>query len=245
MCRITITLLRSKPTQSFSQNTEAPRPTRRNKTMDSKTATLPSGVYLSPASAILSRSPTPKRNPAPNTDFVDHYAVMGLDNWATSEEIKAVYRRLRGEYFGSNNVIKYRALQAAFDVLADREARWTYDKMWRARKGLPTPPPLKTQKAGGHVNLSVAERVGVFERRDSKEVVCPAPAPAPVEVEMEVEVKEAEAEAVTVVRTPLIGTRPYHSYIPILAVYDGHDVHPTLKCGRPKYVMDVAKNAGP
>ncbi|KAF2792778.1 hypothetical protein K505DRAFT_191660, partial [Melanomma pulvis-pyrius CBS 109.77] len=185
----------------------------------------PAGVYLSQASAILSCSSSPKRSHASDVEFVDHYAVMELDNWATSEEIKAVYRRLRGEYFGSNNVIKYRALQAAFDVLADRDARWAYDKIWRARKGLPIPPPLKSQdsvqKARDRVNVSVAE----------------PPAPALVEVEMEVEVKEAEAEteAVTVVYGPLIGTRPYHSYIPLLEVYDGRDVHPKLKCGRPKY----------
>lgn len=191
------------------------------------TAHIPSGVYLSSASTTLTRS----RSLSLDTEFIDHYAVMGVDNWATSEEIKTAFRRLRGTYFNTD-AVKYRALQAAFDVLADREARWTYDGVWRGRRGLPGPSPLATLKVG-----IVKERIGVLERKDSKEVL----ATFPVEIIPEVETEEEKV----MVRTPLIGTRAYHSYIPIVIGYGGQRVHPVLKCARPKYVLDIAKNAMP
>jgi hypothetical protein len=190
-------------------------------------AHIPSGVYLSPASTTLTRS----RSPSLDTEFIDHYAVMGVDNWATSEEIKTAFRRLRGTYFNTD-AVKYRALQAAFDVLADRDARRTYDGMWRERRGLPGPSPLVALKVG-----IVKERIGVLERKDSKEVL----AAFPVEIVPEAEIEEEKV----LVRTPLIGTRAYYSYIPIVIGYGGQRVHPVLKCARPQYVLDIAKNAMP
>jgi hypothetical protein len=191
------------------------------------TAHIPSGVYLFPASTTLTHS----RSPTLDTEFIDHYAIMGLDNWATSEEIKTAFRHLRGTYFNAD-AVKYRALQAAFDILADQDARWTYDRVWRERMGLSRLPPLIALNAG-----TVKERVSILERKDSKEVL----ARFPVEIVQEVKVEEEDI----VVRTPLIGTRTYHSYVPILTVYEGQRVHPVLECARPKYILDIAKNAMP
>jgi hypothetical protein len=179
------------------------------------TAHIPSGVYLFTASTTLTHS----HSPPLDTEFIDHYAIMGLDNWATSDEIKTAFRRLRSNYFNAD-AVKYRALQAAFDILADQEARWMYDRIWRALS------------AG-----IVKERVSVLERKDSKEVL----ARFPVEIVQEVNVEEEDI----VVRTPLIGTRAYHSYVPILTVYEGQRVHPVLECARPKYILGIAKNAMP
>jgi hypothetical protein len=202
--------------------------------MADQTASTPSGIYLSPVSTTFTHTHTP--SPCDHTDFTDHYAVMGLDNWATSEEIKTAFRRLRGTYFNTD-AAKYRALQAAFDVLANREARWSYDRAWGEAKGLPGLPPLVAHSAG-----IVKERVGVLERKDSKEVLCSAPVYTELEAEEEVTPIE---EDLFVVHTPVIGTRGYHSYIPILTVYEGQTMHPTLKCGRPKYVLEIAEKAMP
>lgn len=69
--------------------------------------------------------------------------------------------------------------------------------------------------------------------------------------------EEAEAEAVQSedpnwglkhhrrLYEPVTGTGPYQSFVPILAVYDGRDKHPRLKCGRPKYVGRAARHAVP
>jgi hypothetical protein len=110
-----------KSTQPSARTPSSTKLVPRIKIMASNTiAHIPSGVYLSPASTTLTRS----RSPSLDTEFIDHYAVMGVDNWATSEEIKTAFRRLRGTYFNTD-AVKYRALQAAFDVLADRDARRT------------------------------------------------------------------------------------------------------------------------
>ncbi|KAF2277662.1 uncharacterized protein EI97DRAFT_432520 [Westerdykella ornata] len=126
------------------------------------TSAVPSGIYLHPISLTLNPPPPPShssnsspptspspsspsssiststtRNPLP-AHLPDHYAVLHLDTWATSEEIKSSYRSLRAEYFRSDPA-KYRALQAAYAVLVDAEARRKYDVVYRASKGLPVP----------------------------------------------------------------------------------------------------------
>ncbi|KAF1977910.1 hypothetical protein BU23DRAFT_657466 [Bimuria novae-zelandiae CBS 107.79] len=68
----------------------------------------------------------------------DHYAIMQLDIWATTEEVKVQFRKLRTEYFTSD-AAKYRQLQTAYAVLVDREARAEYDAVYRERMGLPPP----------------------------------------------------------------------------------------------------------
>jgi hypothetical protein len=206
--------------------------------MTNQTASTPSGIYLSPVSTTLTHTHT--LSPCDYIDFIDHYAVMGLDNWATSEEIKTAFRRLRGTYFNTD-AVKYRALQAAFDVLANREARWSYDRVWREWRGLPGPPPLVAHNVG-----IVKERVGILERKDSKEVLCSAPVCEETEVEEEEEEEVMVGEEdLMVVHAPVTGTREYHSHIPILSVYEGQSMHPTLKCGRPKYVLEIAEKAMP
>lgn len=126
----------------------------------SPTSSVPSGIYLHPISLTLNPPPppshsshsspstSPSSSPSPSyssttrsplpAHLPDHYAILHLDTWATSEEIKAAYRNLRLEYFRSDPA-KYRALQAAYAVLVDAEARRKYDIVYRASKGLPVP----------------------------------------------------------------------------------------------------------
>ncbi|ORY00380.1 hypothetical protein BCR34DRAFT_606280 [Clohesyomyces aquaticus] len=42
---------------------------------------------------------------------------------------------------------------------------------------------------------------------------------------------------------PVIGTKPYHSYIPIAVAYGDSKSHPRLLCWRPRYVLWRAKNS--
>lgn len=44
---------------------------------------------------------------------------------------------------------------------------------------------------------------------------------------------------------PLIGTQPYHSYIPILEAYEGREMHPVWKCSRVRYILQAAANSTP
>ncbi|KAF2636546.1 hypothetical protein P280DRAFT_533675 [Massarina eburnea CBS 473.64] len=151
MCRITIPRLRKKSrhpslnTPNTVPTDPTPRPSNTapshhhpniNTTTTMQTSTIPAGVFLNPACATRTSLGT-------TTHFVDHYAVFGLDIWATSEEVKAKYRALRGEYFRTDPV-KYRALQAAYTVLVDRDARLQYDSLYRGRVGLPLPPSTST-----------------------------------------------------------------------------------------------------
>jgi curved DNA-binding protein CbpA len=247
-------------------------------------SSLPSGVYLNPictTASALSHASTRPISQSQNSDgFVDHYAILQLDNWATSEEIKAAYRRLRVEFFRTD-AVKYRALQAAFDVLADREARWSYDRMYRGRKGLPVPVGLDAG-AGGMTNGkgegtatargkdqgkgTVIGKVRALE--DSIQTQTFAAAVKSVDtaplraVEAEVEDLETTMQAMDV-RDPddanwalkrysvrqgassVMGTCPYHSFVPMLQVYEGRAKHPKLKCTRPRYVGGMARMAVP
>ena len=128
-----------------------------------------SSVYVSEASTLLSHrnsvvsptgrspydslfSPTsdPSRMLSPEpTEFVDHYAILEVGPEATVDEIKAAFRRLRVSYFQSD-ATKYRALQAAMELLADKEARAGYDEIYRAQiGGAPTPVTPHLSLAAG------------------------------------------------------------------------------------------------
>jgi len=94
---------------------------------------LPKGLYYSPASASL---PNTFHTP---TSWADYYAVLGLDLWATSDEIKEAFRQRRKGLF-LTDASKYRELQAAYGCLVDVQARYEYDVVYRQQKGLPPPP---------------------------------------------------------------------------------------------------------
>jgi len=188
----------------------------------------------------------PSTLPFPLPDFPDHYATMKLDTWCTSEEIKTAYRQLRGEYFAPATMDKYRALQNAYVVLTNRETRWAYDVKWRAARGLPAPTPvrvpsgIKGNRNGSYVG--VKDRVGELEKRDSKEFLkAPSATKCVASDSPAIEI----GERVGVARIPLVSTRPYNSWIPILALYNGKDIHPRLKCRRPRYVLHDAYNSTP
>lgn len=172
---------------------------------------MPSGVYVHPVSIAVNVA----------TEFVDHYAIMELDSWATSEEIKNAYRQLRGKYFGTD-IAKYRALQSAFDILVDKEAKWKYDKMYREMKGFPAPPPLKD------ANTEIQSKVVEIEEGDER--------PKDNNAQLKKHVPMGKS---------VLGLRPYPSFIPILEAYAGRATHPELICSRPKYVLSIAKNATP
>lgn len=114
-----------------------------------------SGIYFSPICATLDTSPSTLLSSSSSASvstptsapplFADHYRTLGLDHWATSEEIKTAYRQLREEYFNTD-AIKYRALQAAYAVLVDWEARRAYDVVYRERLGVPGPPSAVGRK---------------------------------------------------------------------------------------------------
>ncbi|KAL1605267.1 hypothetical protein SLS60_004814 [Paraconiothyrium brasiliense] len=97
---------------------------------------LPRTFCLSSASASLTPSNC-------LTSFTNHYEVLGLDHWATTEEVKVQFRKLRVKYF-STDVGKYRQLQTAYAVLVDWEARREYDAVYRVSMGL---PPLAGERA--------------------------------------------------------------------------------------------------
>ncbi|KAF2655788.1 hypothetical protein K491DRAFT_778473 [Lophiostoma macrostomum CBS 122681] len=228
-------------------------------------SSLPSGVYLNPVCTTASALAHAASRPSTASGFVDHYAILQLDNWATSEEIKDAYRRLRGEYFRSD-AAKYRALQAAFDVLADREARWDYDREYRARKGLPEPAPLgagaqaqtqvQAQRNGGrgrgHVHVHGVAKAGSEALHDFAAMAVDADIE---KLEMAVQVlavRDAhdanwglKRYSVGKSAKSLLGTRPYPSFVPILQVYDGRIKHPELTCTRPRYVGGMARMALP
>ncbi|KAF2873083.1 hypothetical protein BDV95DRAFT_617818 [Massariosphaeria phaeospora] len=253
-----------------------------------KTAPIPSGVYLSsvsttllnlappstPPSSTSSSSPSSTSSlalPSPPTQtqpFTDHYAILALSISATTEDIKTAFRRLRADFFRTD-LAKYRALQAAYDVLVDREAREAYDAMCRKRMGLPG------VKLKGRVRGLVERVQGGLEKvreekmREEKEREEKLREEKLREEKLreeklrEEKLREAKllAEQLlaeqkradpnwalkhsTPVYKPLIGTRPYQSYVPIGVAYEGRIVHLRWKCGRPKYVLSKARGARP
>ncbi|KAF2005202.1 hypothetical protein P154DRAFT_354559 [Amniculicola lignicola CBS 123094] len=231
MCRIIVVPMRDKPKKSLSRNEQVDyiramplRNTTYHHMMASEpqSAPLPSGVYINHASAALSSSPPPHGNSVAK-NFVDHYAILNLDCWATSEEIKASYRALRTQYF-SSNPLRYRALQAAFDTLVDRQARVAYDQVYRMRMGLP--PPRDVMPAPHPSRNSGSDEKAL-----------------PVHVETKREPNDALKMFVWGRYHVLIGSRPYQSWIPMREGYRGREMHPVLLCQRPKYVLLKARNA--
>ncbi|KAF2708412.1 hypothetical protein K504DRAFT_503575 [Pleomassaria siparia CBS 279.74] len=242
----------------------------RNTNTNNTFSTLDSGVFIVNASLHLSRPTTP---PASTTspgqlDLDDYYAVLGIDHWATSEEIKTAYRRLRGRLFQASTLGHYRALQGAFTVLADAETRSKYDVAWRAKHNVPGPGPgpgpvpgsaaptnlTRARKPTGYNTVSVSERVSKIQtktllvRKDSKELLLCQDSNDDDDDDDELELAQEPNDdhlQDIIIRTPLIGTRPYHSYIPILTAYGDEETHPSQMCGRPKYVLSKAILAKP
>nr|WP_315426233.1 DnaJ domain-containing protein [uncultured Albidiferax sp.] len=69
----------------------------------------------------------------------DHYAALGLSPAATLADIKKAYRQRAAQYHPDRNTSPdapqlFRAVQTAYEVLADEERRKTYDD--NRRRGL-------------------------------------------------------------------------------------------------------------
>jgi hypothetical protein len=202
-----------------------------------------SSIYVSDASILLSHKnpmlspikPDNTMSPTDETpDFIDHYASLELESNASIDSVRAAFRRLRGLYF-STDAVKYRAAQAAFDVLANPAARQDYDMLYRARPTAPIP-----------FNLDLAMDTK-HDRTDS----------AHGDEALSVLSEEEEAEAARGqdpnwalkrhrrLYEPVMGTLPYSSYIPILTMYDGLERHAVLGCRRPVYTGEIAMHARP
>jgi molecular chaperone DnaJ len=70
----------------------------------------------------------------------DYYDVLGIDRNATSEQIKAAYRKLAFKYHPDHNredgaEAKFKEVNEAYEVLSDAEKRDTYDRYGHSGEG--------------------------------------------------------------------------------------------------------------
>lgn len=210
-------------------------------------------IYVSDASILLSHrnpvlSPTSPHDSvlSPTTsetsDSTDHYAILELPFTATRDDVLAAFRRLRVVYFQSD-AKKYRALQTAMEVLANPVTRQEYDSTYQ---------PLAVQAAPSLNEVLEQTKHG---RKDSAHSDRSAVQPVLEEDEEEAMVAEIAAARSQdpnwalkhhrPLYEPVMGTMPYHSFVPILDVYHGLLRHPTLKCRRPVYTGEMAINSRP
>jgi hypothetical protein len=195
-------------------------------------------IYVSDASILLQQR-TPMVSPTSpadlllsptgeSSDAVDHYAILEITPSASTDDVKAAYRRLRSAYFASD-AKKYRALQAAFDTLMDPEARQAYDANYQARAAAPS---------------SLSSIDGIMQqakhgRQDS------AHGDEPVILEEEEEIEDVRTDDPNwglkrhqQTHELVLGSEPYMSYVPL----------PTRAlpwCRQVVYVGTFARNALP
>ncbi|KAF1851868.1 uncharacterized protein K460DRAFT_362633 [Cucurbitaria berberidis CBS 394.84] len=196
-------------------------------------------INLAQGTPIIASTSTHSLSSSPSNDipdFVDHYANLELEPHASAEDITSAFRRLRVVYFQSD-ATKYKALTTAFDVLRDPDARQDYDANYRARAAARTLS-----------NLGEDMEQSKHERKDSAMGDDAGMEAVPEEEDADVGRSEDQNWALKRHRRlfePMIGTRLYQSYVPILEAYAQRSRHPTLKCSRPAYAGHFAKNARP
>jgi curved DNA-binding protein CbpA len=179
---------------------------------------------ISPADSMASPTSDP-------SEVTDHYAILQLTPKATTDEIRAAYRRLRSVYF-ANDAKKYRALQAGFDCLMDPELRQVYDASYQPAAAAPS-------------SLSSIGEVldqGKHWRKDSAHG---DDANAVIQEEEEEEEQDLRTDDPNWAlkrfqfgHESLLGSEPYQSWIPL----------PTQSlplCRQPKYIGNFAVNAWP
>ncbi|KAF1916741.1 hypothetical protein BDU57DRAFT_242413 [Ampelomyces quisqualis] len=244
MCKIGTSPFRSTAHQRHGDEQTTPRP--RPISITSPPPTMQhmkrSSIYVSDASILLSHknpilSPMSPANSTSSTDtslFIDHYASLELAPNASIDDVRFAFRRLRGQYF-TTDAVKYRAAQAAFDVLANPAARQDYDSLYRAR---PAPGTTET--------LSEPNPEAKHARTDSAHGDDAMPALPELDEE---ETRTADGnwglKRHRRLYEPVLGTQPYMSYIPILELYDGRQRHPVLGSRRPVYVGTAAIHSRP
>lgn len=204
---------------------------------------LPKNYCMSSASAIL----IPGESLA---SFPDHYAILGLDKYCTADEVKDSFRKMRAEYFATD-VSKYRQLQSAYAVLIDVEARREYDSIYCAMKGILPSAQVWGDHEIRNSNCSVSKSVvmAAVSRIDAQTSSLQEEEVAP-----KTDIGREEQRAPRDMNTqnwalkhfrpqyePLIGSRPYHSFIPIAAGYE----HGSLQSSRPTYIGKIAAMSNP
>lgn len=191
---------------------------------------------------------------------------MKLSPNASFDDVKAQFRKLRGEYFASD-AEKYRQLQTAYAVLVDPESRREYDELYRASMGLPLSPgetAESSRSAGGAASpkrrKSALVKSAVSRINAQSHVVSGAGDWQRMEEESrrkeeEEERRQRDADSNWGLKhfeplfTPLIGSRPYHSFVPVAVVYGhvGVEVRTEVRTRsrRPRYVGKLAAKAMP
>lgn len=96
----------------------------------------------------------------------NHYKTLGIDRHALADEIRAAYRKLAQRLHPDKNggVDEFQALEEAYRVLSDPEARARYD-----RGEDPGNPESKEQKAMSRLAKMFQQAAGVA--RDDKDMI--------------------------------------------------------------------------
>lgn len=159
----------------------------------------------------------------------DHYAILEITPRATTDEVKAAYRRLRVVYF-SSDAKKYRALQAAFDVLMDPQSREAYDATYQPAAA----PPVSLASIGEILDS------GKLWRQDSAHGDDPVIPEEDEDDDEQVRTDDPNwgLKRYHFVHEPVLGSMPYMSYIPL-------PNYSLPLCGTPRYTGEFAINALP
>ncbi|KAI4626042.1 hypothetical protein J4E80_003177 [Alternaria sp. BMP 0032] len=241
MCKINFSPLRSpSPRKRFnnhgrnqSEAIQRPRPISVADNSPMVQHTKRSSIYVSEGCYTL-KNPSMASPTNDPSDVVDHYAILELTPKATTDEIRAAYRRLRGVYF-ANDAKKYRALQTGFDCLMDPNTRQVYDASYQPAAAAPDSLSSigevldqgkhwrKDSAHGDDANTAIPEEEEEEEEEQDLRTDDPNWA-----------LKRFQCEGHEI----MLGTEPYQSWIPL----------PTCSlraCGRPKYLGNFAVNAYP
>jgi curved DNA-binding protein CbpA len=215
---------------------------------------------------------------------------MKLDPSATTEAVKAQFRKLRAEYFASD-ASKYRQLQTAYAVLVDGEARREYDELYRASRGLPALASESASEKSADTSSTSAGSVsslrgsvlvkaavsridaqsqdGKIEEQRRREEEEQRRHEEEEEQRRREEGEEQRRRAEEEERRraeeeeqhhreadpnwglkhfsplyePLIGSEPYHSFVPVAAEYELRTTK--TRSRRPTYVGEIAVKAAP
>jgi hypothetical protein len=243
MCKISFSPLRSPRRRADhernqSETIQRPRPISMANYSNSNTMAQHSkraSIYVSDASILLQQR-TPMVSPTSPADSllsptgespeaIDHYAILDITPQASTDDVKAAYRRLRVLYF-SSDAKKYQALQAAFTTLMDPEARQAYDANFQALSSLSS---IDGTMKHGRQDSAHGDDAAIPEEEEEEE-----------DEEEEVRTDDSNWGLKRHQRThdPVFGSEPYISYIPL----------PTRAlpwCSAVTYVGTFARNALP